>query len=116
MKREWNSSVFGGGNLHDRYSYMKDNAGLLGQGLDRLGTVAGLTPDDKKELEYMTASVPVIGDLVGARDDYNYITDYMRNKGMSWSDMKYPTRVTGAGLGIGGLYNFVSDNIKSLYD
>jgi len=116
MKREFETSPLFGGSFHDRFEYQKNNGYLVGQGLDQLGTVLGLTEDDKKELEYMTAQVPVLGDLMGARDKYDYITDYMRNSGLSWSDMEYPTQTRGAGLGLGGAYHFVSDNIRSLYE
>lgn len=102
-------------NAHQSMEHVKEVVGDVGTGMDALGTVLGLTNDDKRELEYMASQVPFIGDLITARDNYNYITDYMRNRGLSWEDMRYPSRVTGSGSGYYGAVSFVSDNIKRLY-
>lgn len=71
-------------------------------------------------LEYraqaLLAGFPVIGGFLRSRDNWNYMLDYMTNRGLSWSDIKYPTR-TAAGIdgSFGGLLNFVSHNIGRLY-
>lgn len=66
------------------------------------------------ESVYWGSSLPVVGSAFRAVDNYRYITDYMRNSGLDWSDVKYPTRLTGAGSA-GGVVSFVSSNIKNLY-
>lgn len=63
---------------------------------------------------YWASSVPVIGSVFRAIDNHRYITDYMRNTGLSWSDVRYPTRLIGAGSASGAV-SFVSSNIKNLY-
>lgn len=53
-----------------------------------------------------------------ARDNTAYMRDYMRNTGLSWSDIKYPSRTIGFGSN-GALarssMSFVSKNIHRLY-
>lgn len=52
------------------------------------------------------------------RDSLNYYNDYFANTGLSWSDVKYPTRMYGYGS-MGGtarsLVNFIGNNVKRLY-
>lgn len=63
---------------------------------------------------YIGSSMPVIGGFIRSQDNWNYINDYMSNRGLSWSDVKYPSRVVGASTSGYGL-NFVSSNIENLY-
>lgn len=63
----------------------------------------------------LMGGVPLIGDILRAQDNYRYYDDYLRNRGLSWSDVKYPTRLNS---GLGGAYgtlNYVSKNILRLY-
>lgn len=64
---------------------------------------------------YIGSNLPFIGDIIGSSDNWNYINDYMRNRGFGWSDVKYPSRVVGAATAGYGL-NFVSSNIEKLYN
>ena len=43
-----------------------------------------------------------------------YMEDYIENRGLSWSDIKYPTRTQGM-QGVGSVLNYVSRNIERLY-
>lgn len=63
---------------------------------------------------YVGSSLPFIGDIVRQLDNWNYINDYMTNRGLSWSDVKYPSRIPGSGSFGSGL-NYVSSNIEDLY-
>lgn len=63
---------------------------------------------------YIGSSLPVIGGFLRSRDNWNYINDYMRNRALSWADVKYPSRVDGSSTAAYGL-NFVSSNIEDLY-
>lgn len=63
---------------------------------------------------YIASGLPIIGNFVRSRDNWNYINDYMRNRNLTWSDVKYPSRVDGASTAGFGL-NFVSSNIEDLY-
>lgn len=63
---------------------------------------------------YIASGLPVIGPIVHSRDNWRYINDYMRNRGLTWSDVEYPSRVVGASTAGYGL-NFVSSNIEELY-
>lgn len=105
---------YAGQPLHDRFKSFKNLMGMAGSSLDTLGDVMGLTPDDKKEMEFLLSGTPVAGDLLGLRDNYQWMLDYLTNRGMTWADMKYPGRQNGGGAAWSGL-NFASRNISRLY-
>lgn len=65
-------------------------------------------------LRYFLTGVPFIGDVLRTQDDYNYVNDYMKNRGLSWSDVRYPSHLSGAS-GFGHTLNYVSSNIERLY-
>lgn len=70
------------------------------------------------QLRLFLSSAPVVGGMVRSEDNWNYINDYLRNVGLDWSDVKYPSRV-GSIPALGSLsagISFVSENIKELYD
>jgi hypothetical protein len=76
----------------------------------------------ENEYQYMVQSflgglIPPLGSYYRARDNTNYMRDYMRNSGLSWSDIRYPTRTAGYSgySGYGGLVSYVSKNIMRLY-
>lgn len=106
---------YAGRSVPDRFKAAKDMMGMAGSSLDTLGTVMGLSQDDKKEMEYLLSGTPVIGDLLGLRDNYQFMSDYLKNRGMSWGDMKYPGRERAGSSAWSGV-NFVSKNISRLYD
>lgn len=74
--------------------------------------------EDVARLMYQVSSVataiPVLGDFVRARDDWRYMDDYMRNRGLSYRDLKYPSRTVG-GSEFRGSVSFVSSNVTKLY-
>lgn len=78
-------------------------------------------PGFRNRFAYNMAGVPIFGDLYRWDDNRNFMNDYMKNYGLSWNDIKYPTQLPGAGnLGraitsgamMGG---FVSSNLARLY-
>lgn len=81
--------------------------------LDTLMGVSGMDANDKVLFRAQMQNVPLIGDVFKDEDNYNYYSDYLKNRGLSWSDVKYPTRLN-MGVGMSGV-NFVSSNIRSLY-
>lgn len=52
---------------------------------------------DSNRWKYEMAGVPIIGDFVRASDNTRYVNDYLKYHQMTWADVKYPSRVTGAG-------------------
>lgn len=69
-------------------------------------------------LAYNGKDIPVLGWLWQMEDSRKYMTDYLKNVGLEWADVKYPTRLTGAGgfySGAHGAVNFVSNNVLRLY-
>ena len=95
--------------------------------LERLNNLLYLSPaigayriykDMDAKYQYMVktlvAGLPVIGDLYRSYDNMRYMQDYIDNRGLSWSDIKYPTRTQGM-QGVGSVLNYVSRNIERLY-
>lgn len=104
---------------HNAIDYVEQSVWRSGQNMDNLGSLVGLSRADKNKIEYAMSQVPVLGGFISARDNWNYVNDYMRNRGVSWDRMPYPSMVRGAGSigrAVTGAYSFVSSNIKDLYD
>lgn len=80
-----------------------------------LRAIFGLDADSsfRNQARYIASSLPGIGPIIQAQDNWNYINDYMENRGLSWSDVKYASRLGNSG--VGGLVSFVSSNIARLY-
>nr|WCR62153.1 MAG: hypothetical protein [Smacoviridae sp.] len=72
------------------------------------------SPDQIKQFEYMFSHLPGYGDWVRARDNFNWMSDYLKNTGLDWSDMLYPSRNSGSGSG-SDILNFTSSNIEKFY-
>lgn len=66
------------------------------------------------QAQYFATGLPIIGDILHSADNYRYISDYLDNRGMSWSDVKYPSRIPGQSYG--SVLSFVSSNIERLYE
>lgn len=60
------------------------------------------------------SGIPIIGDFLEAQDKVRYMDDYVKNRGLSYSDILYPSMTVGY-RGVSGLANFVSSNIENLY-
>lgn len=80
------------------------------------------TSDDwiawNNRVKYELADLPVLGWYWRLQDNRRFIEDYLRNRGLTWDDIKYPTRVTGSGgfySGVHGSMNFISNNVLRLY-
>lgn len=71
------------------------------------------TSEDQYRQQSFLAGLPIIGSYYSSRDNTQYLSDYMRNTGLDWSDLKYPSRTVG--WGNSGQINFLSSNVKKLY-
>ena len=65
-------------------------------------------------LKTIGGGLPFVGGIIRSMDNITYMDDYLRNRGMSYSSVRYPNRTLGA-QGVGASLNFVSDNIVRLY-
>lgn len=63
---------------------------------------------------YFASGLPLVGGLFSTVDNYRYYSDYMKNTGLTWADVKYPARMSVGGYG--SALNYVSSNIKRLYE
>lgn len=76
----------------------------------------GYSLELQNKSKYLLANFPVLGGFVRSLDNMNYMNDYLKNRGLSWTDVRYASRLSGSGsLGSGGL-NYVSSNIYKLYN
>ena len=69
---------------------------------------------------FMARDFPIIGDWLKAADSYRAAEDYMRHRGMNWSDVEYPALWnprggTGIGRAAYSTVSFVSSNVSRLY-
>lgn len=85
----------------------------LGNTADSIIYGLGFTDDDKQKAKYLASGIPIVGELLKSSDEYAWTSDYLSNRGLSWSDVKYPAKISGQSYG--STMNFVSDNIKRLY-
>lgn len=77
---------------------------------------AAVPADVRKKLEYMFGGVDIFGFRpFQAGEQYRYMDDYLRQRGLSWSDVKYPSLARGAGS-MSGLFNGSARAISRLYD
>ncbi len=65
------------------------------------------------QANYFASGLPVVGGLFTTYDNYRYYDDYLKNRGINWSDVKYPARMSVGGYG--SALSFVSSNIERLY-
>lgn len=65
------------------------------------------------QAQFFASGLPIVGDVLRSYDNYRYYDDYMKNRGLSWSDVKYPSRISSQSYG--SMINFVSKNIDKLY-
>ncbi len=70
------------------------------------------------QLRLFLSGAPIVGGMVRSEDNWNYMNDYLRNRGIDWADVKYPSRAIGmpALSSFAAGVNFVSKNIEHLYD
>lgn len=67
-----------------------------------------LSVADSNRWKYHASGVPFLGDFVRASDQQRYLEDYLKNTGLTWADVKYPSLASGAGSmaravsGVGG--------------
>lgn len=74
--------------------------------------------DEWKKAMFFISGLPVVGDIAVMADSYRSFQDYMKNSGLTWSDILYPA-LTGRKYGVSssayGALNFVSSNLNRLY-
>lgn len=58
---------------------------------------SALSKADSNRWKYELAGVPVLGDYIRASDNTRFMNDYLKARGMTWADVKYPSRAPGAG-------------------
>lgn len=75
---------------------------------------AKFSPGMQNQILSVMSGLPVVGDIQRSIDNWNYYNDYLNNRGLDWSDVKYPSRMSTVSLG--STLSFVSKNIDRLYD
>lgn len=91
---------------YDQFAY------YAGKPVDALSDIMGISKDDRARMKYLISGMPVIGSVINTVDSMKYQGDYLKNRGLSWSDRRY---YTSGPSGVGSTVNFVSSNIKRLY-
>ncbi len=96
--------------------FNKNIQGLSNVGWKAVMDLVGLDQADANRAQSMLSDVPVIGDVLQWQQKNEQMQDYLDNRGLDWSDMKYPAlQGLGAGRMVRSVNSFVSKNIDSLY-
>lgn len=96
-----------------KYSMTKSRRSYATKSREIYGTSA-LNDDAVNQIRYLAGDFGIFGvKPFELYDKYNYMSDYLRNRGMSWSDMKYPSLAKNNG-GMNWSFNWKS--AKRLYD
>lgn len=69
-------------------------------------------PALRNQFMYFLSGIPIVGDIAKSYDNWSYLNDYMENRGITWDQIKYPTRI---GSSYSAVPAFVSSNIAKLY-
>ena len=97
--------------------YNKYINGMSNAGWKSVMDLVGLDQGDANRFQSMVSDIPVIGDVLQWQQSNQKMQDYLDNRGLDWSDMKYPAL---QGLGVGSVVrsanSFVSKNIEKLYE
>lgn len=92
----------------------------IGDALSPVADVMGMSDGDVKKTINMLSSVPIIGDYFRMSDQMNMTEDYMKNRGLTWDGVKYPSLLNNGQNSMTNILrsgtNFVSKNIERLYD
>lgn len=73
---------------------------------------SGGDPALRNQFLYFVSGIPIVGDIARSYDNWSYLNDYMENRGITWDQIKYPTRL---GSTYSAVPSFVSSNIEKLY-
>lgn len=71
------------------------------------------TKGGQNEIRYKMSGLPIVKDLMVYEDNMQRMNDYLKNRGLSWEDVKYPSLLSGAGTGGRLAYDMVA--ISKLY-
>lgn len=98
--------------------FNKNIMGMSNLGWKAVMDLVGLDQADANRAQSMLSDVPVIGDVLQWQQSQEKMQDYLDNRGMDWSDLKYPALQTQLGLGsvVRSANSFVSKNIEKLYE
>lgn len=83
-----------------KYSMTKSRNKYSGRIRDVYDT-SSFNDDGWNALRYLVGDVGIFGiKPFKMYDEYNYMSDYLKNRGLSWSDMKYPSLAPKSGSGL----------------
>ncbi len=72
------------------------------------------SPGMQNQIRNVVSGIPVVGDIQRSIDNWNYYNDYLKNRGLDWSNVRYPSRMST--VSFGSTLNFVSKNVDHLYE
>lgn len=102
----------------DRYVRNRYPSGKYAQWVNEFNTkyAYNVDPATANQWLYWAGGLPGIGGFLQANAEYSEFNDYLRNRGISWADVKYPAkRGVNFGRGFSSGFNFVSKNLDWLY-
>lgn len=90
--------------------------GALWDNWKNINNAMGISDKDAYRTYVSMSGIPIVGDFIRASDNIRAMDDYMGNRGLSYSDVQYPTRTVGSGYGsaTSGLIS-LSKTVSKLY-
>lgn len=97
-----------------KYSMTKSRNGHAVSMRDLYGSSA-VSDDNWNAIRYMLSDVGAFG-LYPFKmyDEHKWMSDYLKNRGMKWSDMKYPALASKSGTGV--KWSLSKKALKHLYE
>lgn len=94
--------------------------GWIGKDLSSIGNWFIDSPKSRGQYyaqSFLGGAVPLIGGYYSARDNVAYMDDYMASRGLSWSNIKYPSNTVGwsGGSALGHSAMSLSKTVTRLY-
>lgn len=108
--------------FNDRLNPFNMDLNRFTRGMVDSGMNTAFTPEERNRWQYEVSKFPIVGDYYRWRDLDAFFADYMRNRDLSWADMKYPSMAQGSGTSSGAVTKYlalnpqISHSIGSLYD
>lgn len=107
--------------LYRKYYWDKIGPGKFSRSVRRASEYLGELPKSRDQYytqSFIGGAVPLIGGYYNARDSVAQMDDYIRNRGLSYANIRYPSKTIGySGVSSFGSssMSFISSNVSKLY-
>lgn len=76
---------------------------------------SALSMADSNQWKYHLSGLPILGDFMRADDYTTYMNNYLKARGMTWADVKYPSLIRGAGASARAVGSMVDTAVSGAF-